>query len=493
MREIIRKFTMGHTKQMIEPAIWHFLEGFTMTFPAIAVYFVINLLIEHFENPERIFDKGYWNIALWMLGLFLLQLIVSTFSFLRTFLPGAINSTDNKKDFIQKIKRLPLGFFSKTRSGELINTFTGDFLAIEQSMVATFTGLFGVVFSCIVTSIFLFYFNSKMALAFYITIPVSGIVIMISMKVFGHMSTRLRSAKDDTAEGLNEYLSGMKILRNYNQVGEGFSKLQTAYRHLMEVSIKGETVGGALLGLALTFARAGLPLMCFVGSYLLIGGKISLISFLSIIVIGTKIISPLLTWIRYTALLRVQYVSAGRIDNVMKEKELFGNKKIESLDDIHFENVSFSYTKGQTIIENISCYLKKNSLTAIVGPSGGGKSTILKLIARFWDVDEGNIKIGGMPLNEIHQDNWLEQISMVLQDVYLFHESIRENIIFGNENADEEDMIRAAKLAGCHDFIEKLPQRYETIVGEGGATLSGVKSREYPLPELFLKMHLFYF
>ena len=226
-------------------------------------------------------------------------------------------------------------------------------------MVETFTGLFGVVFSCIVTSIFLFYFNSKMALAFYITIPVSGIVIMISMKVFGHMSTRLRSAKDDTAEGLNEYLSGMKILRNYNQVGEGFSKLQTAYRHLMEVSIKGETVGGALLGLALTFARAGLPLMCFVGSYLLIGGKISLISFLSIIVIGTKIISPLLTWIRYTALLRVQYVSAGRIDNVMKEKELFGNKKIESLDDIHFENVSFSYTKGQTIIENISCYLKK--------------------------------------------------------------------------------------------------------------------------------------
>ena len=194
MREIIRKFTMGHTKQMIEPAIWHFLEGFTMTFPAIAVYFVINLLIEHFENPERIFDKGYWNIALWMLGLFLLQLIVSTFSFLRTFLPGAINSTDNKKDFIQKIKRLPLGFFSKTRSGELINTFTGDFLAIEQSMVATFTGLFGVVFSCIVTSIFLFYFNSKMALAFYITIPVSGIVIMISMKVFGHMRTTDRKS-----------------------------------------------------------------------------------------------------------------------------------------------------------------------------------------------------------------------------------------------------------------------------------------------------------
>ena len=487
MRELIRKFTMNHPKQVIESAVWYFLEGFTMTFPAIAIYFAINLFIEHFENPERIFDKGYWNIALWMLGLFLLQLIVSTFSFLRTFLPGAIHSTDNKKEFIGKIKRLPLGFFSKTRSGELINTFTGDFLAIEQSMVATFTGLFGVVFSCVITSVFIFYFNTKLALAFYITIPVSVIIIVISMKVFGHLSTQLRAAKDDTAEGLNEYLSGMKILRSYNQVGEGFLKLQTAYRYLMEVGIKGETVGGALLGLALTFARAGLPLMCFVGSYLLIGGEIGLTSFLSIIIIGTKIISPILTWIRYIAVLRAHYVSAGRIDNVMKTKELPGNQKIEYTDDICFENVSFSYLKGQNIINDISCSFKKNSLTAIVGPSGGGKSTMLKLIARFWDVEKGNIKIGGVPLTEIYPDNWLEKISMVLQDVYLFNETIRENIIFGNEKASEEDMIRAAKLTGCHEFIEKLPEGYETVVGEGGSTLSGGEKQRISIARAILK------
>ena len=127
MIELIRKFTMNHPKQVVEPAVWYFLEGFTMTFPAIAIYFAINLFIEHFENPERIFDKEYRNITLWMLGLFLLQLLVSTLTFLRTFLPGAINSTANKKDVIRKIKRLPLGFFSKTHSGEFINTFTGDF------------------------------------------------------------------------------------------------------------------------------------------------------------------------------------------------------------------------------------------------------------------------------------------------------------------------------------------------------------------------------
>ena len=489
MKELIRKFTMGHPKQMTEPVIWYFLEGFTVGFPAVAVYFAINLFITYFNNPAIIFDKGYWNIALWLAVFFLLQLTVSTLTFLKTFLPGARNSAQNKKDFIQKIKRLPLGFFSKTRSGELINTFTGDFLAIEQGMVGSFTGLFGVVFSCILTSVFMFWFNWKMALAFYIALPISAIIILISFKVLGNLIVSSRTAKDNTAEALNEYLSGMKILRSYNQIGKGFSKLEDAYKNLKDISIRGETLGGSFLGFALTFARAGLPLMCFAGTYLIVGGEIGLTEFLSIIIIGTKIISPLLTWIRYTAILRMQYVSATRIDNVMRKKELGGEKSIEikDLGDIEFEHTGFSYLQGKNVIDDISCIFKKNSLTAIVGPSGGGKSTILKLIARFWDVNSGSIKIGGVSLNEINPDHWLKHISMVLQEVYLFHDTIRENIMFGNKNATEEDMIRASKLAGCHEFIEKLPEGYNTIVGEGGSTLSGGEKQRISIARAILK------
>ena len=489
MKELIRKFTMGHPKQMTEPVIWYFLEGFTVGFPAVAVYFAINLFITYFNNPAIIFDKGYWNIALWLAGFFLLQLTVSTVTFLKTFLPGARNSAQNKKDFIQKIKRLPLGFFSKTRSGELINTFTGDFLAIEQGMVGSFTGLFGVVFSCILTSVFMFWFNWKMALAFYIALPISAIIILVSFKVLGNLIVSSRTAKDNTAEALNEYLSGMKILRSYNQIGKGFSKLEDAYKNLKDISIRGETLGGSFLGFALTFARAGLPFMCFAGTYLIVGGEIGLTEFLSIIIIGTKIISPLLTWIRYTAVLRMQYVSATRIDNVMRKKELGGEKSIQvkDLGDIEFEHTGFSYLQGKNVIDDISCTFKKNSLTAIVGPSGGGKSTILKLVARFWDVNSGSIKIGGVALNEINPDQWLKHISMVLQEVYLFHDTIRENIMFGNKNATEEDMIRASKLAGCHEFIEKLPEGYNTIVGEGGSTLSGGEKQRISIARAILK------
>ena len=489
MKELIRKFTMGHPKQMTEPVIWYFLEGFTVGFPAVAVYFAINLFITYFNNPAIIFDKGYWNIALWLAGFFLLQLTVSTVTFLKTFLPGARNSAQNKKDFIQKIKRLPLGFFSKTRSGELINTFTGDFLAIEQGMVGTFTGLFGVVFSCILTSVFMFWFNWKMALAFYIALPISAIIILVSFKVLGNLIVSSRTAKDNTAEALNEYLSGMKILRSYNQIGKGFSKLEDAYKNLKDISIRGETLGGSFLGFALTFARAGLPLMCFAGTYLIVGGEIGLTEFLSIIIIGTKIISPLLTWIRYTAVLRMQYVSATRIDNVMRKKELGGEKSIEvkDLGDIEFEHTGFSYLQGKNVIDDISCTFKKNSLTAIVGPSGGGKSTILKLIARFWDVKNGEILLGGVNVKDYTCDSLLKNFSIVFQRVYLFEDTIENNILFGKPQATKEEMITAAKKACCHDFISALPDGYQTNIGEGGATLSGGEKQRISIARAILK------
>lgn len=487
MREWIRKFTMGKPRQMAEPVFWYFLEGFTMTFPAVAVYFAMNLFLEHFEHPSAIFEKGYWDIAWWMAAFFFLQLTVSMLTFLRTFLPGARNSAENKKEFIRKIRRLPLGFFSKTRSGELINTFTGDFLAIEQSMVGAFTGLFGVVFSCIVTSFFMFWFNPKMALAFYIALPISGLILAYSFRVLGNLIVTSRAAKDDTAEALNEYLSGMKILRSYNRIGTGFSKLENAYRHLKDVSIRGESVGGALLGFALTLARAGLPLMCFVGTYLLLDGEVGFTEFLSLLIIGTKILSPLLVWIRYCAILRIHSVSATRIDRVMSERELSGEKKLEELGDIEFQKVCFSYLNGNEVLQDLSCKFQKNKLTAIVGPSGGGKSTILKLIARFWDVDGGRIRVGESSLHETNVDEWQKNISMVLQEVYLFHETIRENIIFGSENATEEEMIRASKLAGCHEFIRKLPDGYDTVVGEGGSTLSGGEKQRISIARAILK------
>ena len=243
------------------------------------------------------------------------------------------------------------------------------------------------------------------------------------------------------------------------------------------------------MNLANTFIQMGIPMLCFVGAYLILGGKLSLVDYLAILVFSTKIVSPLLTWARYMVTIRSHYVSASRLDAVMRQPSMDGEKTAAADQAISFDRVTFSYqgAKGEKVLENVSFALPQGKLTAIVGPSGGGKSTILRLLARFWDVDAGHIRCGDTLLDEMNADVWLQNVSMVLQEVYLFHETIRENILFGRKDATEEEMIRAARQAQCHDFIMALPEGYDTVVGEGGSTLSGGEKQRISIARAILK------
>lgn len=489
MKEIIRKFTFGHPKRMGGPVVWLFAESLSISFPAIVVYFIINIIVLAFDNPAAIDSSELWVISGIMVVLALLQLLISTGAFLGTYLPATVSSAVDKISFVKKLRTLPLGYFQNKESGELINTFTGDFLAMEQSMVGMFTGIFSVVFSCVLTSIFMFMFNPTMALALYISVPAAALIIALSMNLTTKLTKRNLEAKDKAATYLNEYLMGMKTLKSYKQTGEGFGKLKDAYQHLMRVNMHGESISGSLMSLSNALVRLGLPLMCFAGAYMILGGRLIVADYLGLIVIGTKIISPILTWVRYMVMLRGHYVSVSRIDEVMKQPPMEGSGKTEAKEELRFSEVSFSYqgTKGEKVLDNISFEIPVNKLTAIVGPSGGGKSTILRLIARFWDVDSGSILCGGRKLSGFDADGWIDNISMVLQEVYLFHDTVRENILFGRRDATEEEMIAAAKRAQCHDFIMAMPDGYDTVVGEGGSTLSGGEKQRISIARAILK------
>ena len=176
MREIIRRFTCGHPEQLPGPVAWLFVESFSMGFPAVAIYFAVNYIALAFGNPAGVDIRGLWWVAAVLGALSVVQFLISTGAFLGTYIPGTIHSAENKTAFIKKLRTLPLGYFLKKESGELINTFTGDFLAVEQSMVGLFTGIFSVVISCVLTSIFMFIFNPTMALALYVSMPVSVLV-----------------------------------------------------------------------------------------------------------------------------------------------------------------------------------------------------------------------------------------------------------------------------------------------------------------------------
>ncbi len=487
MSEIIRKFTCGQPKQMIKPVVWMTLENLFMVFPSIATIFAINYIVDGFNNTIA-FDE-IWSICAVLFVLFLLQAFVSVCTHLNTFLPATIHVAENKTSFINKLRTLPLGYFQEERSGKLINAFTGDFLAVQQSMVALFTGIFSVILSCVTTGVFFFVYNPIMAISFYVSVVVAVFMVVFSNKTLGKMTKQTMESKDNAATYLNEYLHGMKVLKSYNQTGKGFEKLKIAYDDVVKANLKGEVFGGTLINLAASIANLALPIMCFVGAYLILGGTLGIAEYLSIIIIGTKILMPIITWIRYMMIIRIHYVSATRIDEVFLEKPLTGHKSVDINNDIKFNDVCFAYNDKEktNVLNKVDFTIKKGEFTAIVGPSGSGKSTILRLIARFWDVTSGSITCGKTALSDTNAEDWQKNISMVLQDVYLFHETVRENILFGNVNVTEEQMISAAKRAQCHDFIMQLPQGYDTVIGEGGCTLSGGEKQRISIARGIIK------
>jgi ATP-binding cassette subfamily B protein len=488
MKEAIQRLTFRKPRQIIRPAVWIFFEDFFTLFPAVIIYTAINTLSTAFGDADAVNMRMLWISSIFLFIVALIQFIIGCNAYKNTFLPNAEHIAEDRIDYVKKLRRLPLGFFARKESGELINNFTNDFINIQQSMTAYLSGLFSVVLSCILTSIFMFVYNPFMAAAFYIALPVTVILVFLSVKTMERNSVSVARARDVTATNLNEYLRGMKTLKSYNQTGEGFKKLRDAYYHLMECHIRVEGSSGSLLRLCTSIVQFGIPLLCVAGGYLILGGRLTVVDFIAIIIIGTKILSPVVTAITNMMMLRINYISAKRLDQIMSEPEMPGQERCRGDMALSFRNVGFAYVRdGEPALKDVSFTIPKGKLTAIVGPSGSGKSTILRLIARFWDVSDGKILCGDTTLNNLDPESWQENISMVLQDVYLFHETIRENILFGRREATEEEMKASAKKAGCHGFIMALPKGYDTIVGEGGSTLSGGEKQRISIARAFLK------
>ncbi len=488
MKNAIKKLTFNKPKQIICPAVWCFLDGFSSILPTLIVYVAINMLAAAFENPGVINFTTLWitSGALLIYGVF--QFFIVLWAYKNKFFPTAQHIAEDRIEYVQKLRRLPLGFFAQKETGEVINNYDGDFINIAQAMNGSLSELFSAVLSCILTGIFMYIYNPTLALAFYISVPVTAILVALFLKILDKNSVRVAEAKDKATTSLNEYLRGMQILKSYNQTGEGFQTLKNAYHDLMTAHIKSESGGGSLLRLCTSIVQFGLPLLCITGGYLLIGGNLTIVNFIAIIVIGSKILSPITMSVANLMILRGNYTSAKRLDATMSQEEMTGKEIIEETSDICFENVSFSYSKEtEQALTNTNFAIQKDTLTAIVGPSGSGKSTILRLIARFWDVSEGRILCGDTGLIKLNPELWQQNISMVMQDVYLFNDTIRENIMFGRKDATEEEMIDAAKKAGCHDFIEVLPDGYDTIIGEGGSTLSGGEKQRISIARAMLK------
>ena len=326
----------------------------------------------------------------------------------------------------------------------------------------------------------------RMAVSMFAALPLALLVLWASTKAQRKLSGRQIQAKINAGNRLEEYLQGIRVMKAYNLIGDRFVRMRDAFAELRRACIRQEALLGPFVLLSITLVRAGLTMMVLCGTYLLLGGQLSFLVFVLFLVVGSRVFDPLTSALTNFTEFRYFSIAGGRILSLMNEPEMKGERQSPAAGDIRFEHVSFAY-QDKEVLHDINITLPKNSLTALVGPSGSGKSTVMKLCARFYDPQKGCIFFNGVPMNEINPESLMSHISMVFQDVYLFQDTIRNKIRFRKTEATEEEIIAAAKKACCHDFIMRLPKGYDTLVGEGGCTLSGGEKQRISIASAILK------
>lgn len=487
MFKMIRQFTFQKPKEILQPTLWLFLSQACSMIPAVLAYMAIYTLGQAFLPPYTLDFALLLKLTAASLTYVLLQYAVEIVSYYFTYGRAYRDTADKRIAYIQKLRRQPLGFFSSKESGELISSFAGDFANVEYTLCYWLPYPIGVGLLLIISVVWICLFDWRMGIAMFSMLPVCALLMLLIARVKEKHSRRVMEAKTKAATQLNEYLHGMKDLKAYHRTGNGFEALEASMRHLRDESLKDEAVAGSLSSLCASLVKFIVPVTAAAGLYLLLDNSLSVLDFAGFLILATKLTEPVLMVVTSISALRGMAPSGERLSQVMTAPEPAGEESLKKGSSYQFEHVSFCYEPGANVIEDISFHAPNGSFTALAGPSGSGKSTLLRLMARFWDYQSGQIRMDGKDIQRLCPDSLLAHISMVMQNVYLFRGSIRENLCFGNEAITQEQMITACKKARCHQFISALPEGYDTIVGEGGATLSGGERQRISLARAFLK------
>ena len=362
----------------------------------------------------------------------------------------------------------------------------GDYTLVESSISHHFPQLVSAVALPILAFVCLAFIEWRLAVAMFVALPVAALIIYLTSGFQSRLGKTHVKAKVDAASRLQEYLLGMKEIKAHNLSGARFERLRESFHRLMRESIRLEGLMGPVVMAAIGLMWSGLTLVVFTGAYLLAGGELTLPVFLIFILLATRVYEPLqLVMINYA---EIKYATAGaeRIMGIRKVAEQGGSAEPPEGNRIEFDEVSFAY-EDRDVLKEVSFSIEPKSITALVGPSGSGKSTVTRLIARFWDVRSGCVRLGGRDVREMDPEKLLSRVSMVFQDVYLFKDTIGNNIRVGRMKATREEVERAARRACAHDFIMALPKGYDTPVGEGGCTLSGGEKQRVSIARALLK------
>lgn len=483
----IQNITIGQPDRLKKPVGYTILSNLVNIIPFCLSIEAIDVIFRAFDgNGTPLDTTRLWTISGILVIYVAVMVAAERASYRANFREAYAMSTDGRIALAEHLRKLSLGFLSRRDPGDLSSMIITDFTMAETGISHHLPQLMGALVMPVLAFLSLLWINWRMSVAMFIALPVAILILWLSTKLQQRLSSKQIEAKINAGNRMEEYLQGIRVMKAYNLLGDRFVRLRKAFSDLRKACIRQEALLGPFIMLSITIVRAGLTLMILCGTYLLIGGELLLTTFVLFLVVGSRVFDPLTSALTNFAEFRYFSIAGGRILNLMKEPEMKGDRPAPNGGDIEFHNVSFAY-QDKKVLHHINLTLKQGSLTALVGPSGSGKSTLMKLCARFYDPGEGTVSMGGQDLSTLEPESLMKNISMVFQDVYLFQDTIRNNIRFGKNDATDEEIIEAAKKAQCHEFITKLSKGYDTMVGEGGCTLSGGEKQRLSIALAILK------
>jgi transporter len=387
------------------------------------------------------------------------------------------------------LRNLNLGYFNKHNIGNVINIITNDLQDFEHVLTHSTSELIKLGILSVYLLLVTFAISPILGILQVIIAAAGAIFIVLGMKKSSKIALKKKHTMDNVVSRMVEYISGMELFKSYNLAGEKFKRLKDSFNDLKKESINTEIALAPYILIFQLTVDISFALLLLASTQFFISGSINKIMFFSYIIIGLSLSNILKAFSGQYVFFQYMKLATDKLINVYNEKEISYEFKVMPFKnyDIKFENVSFSYEKDKTVLKNISFKAKQGTSTALVGSSGSGKTTVTNLIARFWDCQSGIISIDGIDITKIYPEELLTNISMIFQDVYLVNDTVENNIKLGKPDATHEEVVKAAKDASCHEFITELENSYDTVVGEGGSTLSGGEKQRISIARALLK------
>ena len=419
---------------------------------------------------------------------FALIFLTTWFQYNGTFFTTYRESGVRRLNLAERLRKLPLSFFGKRDLADLTSTIMADCEVLEKTCSHYIPGLFGSLISTVLIALSLLAFDWRMALAALWVIPVSIAILLGSYKIQDRVQARTMAVKMTCADGIQEYIETLRDLKANSAENAYLDGLSGKIRAVEKQTVSAELTNAVFVTSAGMLLKLGIASVALTGSVLLVRGSIDVLTLFLFLLVASRLYDPMQGALQNLAAVIAMRTNVARMNEILDYPIQTGREQLTNQGcDIVFDHVGFAYQSGETVLKDVSFTAKQGEVTALVGPSGGGKTTVSRLAARFWDYQKGNITVGGMDISKIDPEKLMSLYSIVFQDVTLFDNTILENIRLGRKDATDEEVLAAARLANCDEFAEKLPDKWNTDIGENGCALSGGERQRISIARAFLK------